>query len=62
MCEPTEKSKQTFVISIAKLALDQDLILKTLDRHVRLVLKIDTYIQKNILLAGRKGELENKRD
>ena len=44
MCEPTEKSKRTFVISIAKLALDQDLILKTLDRHVRLVLKIDTYI------------------
>ena len=55
------KSKQTFVTSTVKLALDKDLISKTLDRDVRVELKVVSYIRKNVLLTGRKGATEKKK-
>ena len=56
------KSKQTFVTSTVKLALDKDLISKTLDRDVRVELKVVSYICKNVLLTGEKVQRKRKRD
>ena len=55
-----EKSKQTFITSTVKLALDKDKILKTLHRCIRVELKVVTYIWKNILMSERKTEMEKK--
>ena len=57
--EPTCKIKQTFVTSAAKLALDKDLVLKTLDSVRNSYLHC--YMWKNMPLAGRKDEMEKKK-
>ena len=43
-----------------KLALAKDFTFKTLDRYVRVELKVVSYIRKNILLPGGKGKMEKK--
>ena len=55
-----EKSIQTFVGSGVKLTLAKYLILKIRDRHVRVELKVVSYIWKKVLLVGRKGERKKK--
>ena len=55
-----EKSIQTFVGFGVKLTLAKYLILKILDRHVRVELKVVSYIWKKVLLVGRKGERKKK--
>ena len=58
LCRPFEW-KQTFVKSAAKLVLDKDLVLKAIDRQVRVELKVVSYVWKTFT-ARRKAKWKKR--